>query len=270
MINDKVYLDFRGNILIDKDNPVLAFKANRDRYFKNGKQDIYAGLSHLGSVNSEDAITWNLIRSLSLTNSFSSLENLLSLKFINPRVLLWTLSFDRYANELQYIVGSTIRKIDGTHKGQLTEPDIIIETDNTFIVFECKLGEFGKFPEHLWESSSNSDGPKIRYKDYFKENLFSGDRGYFDKTYQLYRMVFYSYEIGKKLNKKPIFVSLTNKSWWKKTKRNSLSPNELWNEFTKQVNEDKVELKNIFWQDLAISDNENLSTYITNHKCLKK
>lgn len=270
MINDKVYKDFRDNILVDKDNPVLAFKANRDRYFENGKQDIYAGLSHLGSINSEDAITWNLIRSLSLTNSFSSLENLLNLKFSNPKVLLWTLSFDSYANALQYIVGSTIRKIDGKYKGQITEPDIIIETDNNFIVFECKLGEFGKFPDHLWESSSNSEGPKIRYNNYYKENLFTGERGYFDKTYQLYRMVFYSYEIGKKLNKKPVFVSLTNKSWWEKTKRNSSSPSGLWKEFTEQVNKEKIELKNIFWQDLSITNNENLATYITNHKCLKK
>jgi hypothetical protein len=47
MINDKVYLDFRDNILVDKDNPILAFKANRDRYFENGKQDIYTALADL-------------------------------------------------------------------------------------------------------------------------------------------------------------------------------------------------------------------------------
>ena len=85
MINGKVNIDYRDNIMVDKNNPVLAFKANRDRFFKNGRQDIYAGLPHLGSINSEDAITWNLLRNLSLTNDFSPLENLIGFK-INGQI----------------------------------------------------------------------------------------------------------------------------------------------------------------------------------------
>ncbi|MFZ5431333.1 MAG: hypothetical protein ACOZDD_13950 [Bacteroidota bacterium] len=268
MINNNVYDDYRDNILVDKDNPVLAFKANRDRYFKNGNQDDYAGKSHLGSINSEDAITWNLIRNLSLSNDFTSLENLIGLKLTNPKVLLWTLSFDDKSNELQYIVGSTIRNIDGKYKGQITEPDIVIESDSHFIVFECKLGEINKFPNHLWESSKDSDGPRIREKDYFKDKLFTGNSGYDSNMYQLFRMVFYANEIANKLNKKALFVSLTNKTWWDKKKRNSSSPCSIWEYFKKQVNTDKVELINVFWQDLVIQ-NKALSSYIENHRCLK-
>lgn len=269
MINNNVYIDYRDNILVDKDNPVLAFKANRDRYFENGKQDIYAGLSHLGSINSEDAITWNLIRSLSLSNDFTPLENLIGLKLTNPKVLLWTLSFDDKSNELQYIVGSTIRSIDGKHKGQITEPDIVIESDSHFIVFECKLGEINKFPNHLWESSKDSKGPKVREKDYFKDNLFLDNSGYESDTYQLFRMVFYAHEIAMKLNKKALFVSLTNKTWWNKKKRNSSSPCSIWEKFEKQVNRDKIDVKNVFWQNLVIQ-NKDLSSYFENHRCLKK
>lgn len=268
MINNNVYKDYRDNILVDKDNPVLAFKANRDRYFKNGKQDIYAGLAHLGSINSEDAITWNLIRSLSLSKDFSSLEVLLGLKLPNPKVLLWTLSFDDESNELQYLVGSTIREIDGKHKGQITEPDIVIESDSHFIVFECKLGETNKFPNHLWESAMNSNGPKTREKDYFKDKLFTGNSGYDSGSYQLFRMVFYANEIANKLNKKALFVSLTNKTWWNKKKRDSSSPCSIWDNFKKQVNQEKIDLKNVFWQDLKIQD-KNLDSYIKNHRCLK-
>ena len=269
LINNNVHKDYRDNILVDKDNPVLAFKANRDRYFENGNQDDYAGLSHLGSINSEDAITWNLIRCLSLSDDFSPIENLIKLKLTNPKVLLWTLSFNNKSNKLQYIVGSNIRNIDGKHKGQITEPDIIIESDNYFIVFECKLGEVNKFPNHLWECSKDSHGPKIRAKDYFKDNLFIGDSGYDSETYQLFRMVFYANEIGKKLNKKAVFVSLTNKTWWNKKKRDYSSPSSIWENFTKQVNKDKVDLINVFWQDIVIKNNDNLASYIMNHRCLK-
>ncbi|MCK9437740.1 MAG: hypothetical protein M0Q12_11095, partial [Synergistaceae bacterium] len=219
MVNKTVWKDYRNNILVDKDNPVLAFKANRDRYFINGKQNAYAGLPHIASIRSEDAITWNVIRRLSLYNDFAPIGQLIDLELSNLKVLLWTLSFDENSKELQYKVGSTIRRIDGQYKGQITEPDIIIETDSYFIVFECKLGERDKYPSHLWENAKNSKGPKTRENDYFKDKLFTGNSGYYSDSYQLFRMVFYANEIANKLNKKALFVSLTNKPWWNKEKK---------------------------------------------------
>jgi len=267
MIKDNVYRDYRDNILVDKDNPVLAFKANRDRYFRNGNQDVYAGLSHLGSINSEDAFTWNVIRSLSLSNNYSPVEDLIKIELTNPKALLWTLAFDDISKELQYIVGSTIRNIDGKHKGQITEPDIIIESDTHLIVFECKLGENSKFPNHLWECSKNTNGPITRQKDYFKDDLFLRDTGYFSDSYQLFRMVFYANEIANNLNKKAVFVSLTNKTWWD-IKRDSTSPNNIWNNFKNQVKRDKMDMINVFWQDMKITNNDVLASYILNHRCL--
>lgn len=269
MINDKVYLDYRDNILVDKDNPILAFKAGRDRFTKK-YQAIYAGLPHLGSINSEDAITWNFIRSLGLSNDFSALKDILKIKFENPKVLLWTMSFESKTNDLQYIVGSTIREIDGKHDGQITEPDIIIETNNHIIIIECKLGESNKYPTHLWESSKTSDGgSKLREKDYFKDDLFIGNLGYLTETYQLYRMAFYANELARKLNKKPLLVSLTNKSWWNKKKKDTETPAAIWGVFTKQVNADKIDLVNIFWQDLKIESDYKLASYLLNHRCLQ-
>lgn len=267
MINDKVYLDYRDNILVDKDNPVLAFKANRDKYTQS--QPIYAGLAHLGSINSEDAITWNLIRSLSLSERYTPIEKLLNIKFENPKVLLWALSFDNKSDELQHIVASTIQEIDGKYDGQTTEPDIIIETDSHIIVIECKLGEYDKYPTHLWESAKNSVGPKLREKDYFKDDLFVGNSGYFTETYQLYRMAFYANELGHKLNKKPLLVSITNKSWWNKKKKDTEAPAKIWENFTHQINAAKIYLVNIFWQDLKIENDEKLSSYLQNHRCLQ-
>ena len=173
-----------------------------------------------------------------------------------------------FRSQLQYLVGSNIRSIDGKHKGQITEPDIVIETDSYFIVFECKLGEFGKYPKHLWQESNNSNGPHVRKKDYFVNDLFIGEIGYNSNLYQLFRMAFYTYQIGDLLGKKPVFVSLTNKSWWYKENGDSPTPNSLWNTFKSQVDSQKIELKNVFWQDLKIQNNDILANYLSEHRCL--
>jgi len=270
MINGNVYKDYRDNIIIDKDNPVLAFKANRDRYIKNGKQDIYAGLPHIGSINSEDALTWNYIRSICQANDFSVLEKLLKIKIKNPKVLLWTLSFDSKSNDLQFLVGSTIREIDGIYQGQITEPDIIIETDEHLIVIECKLGEANKYPTHLWESCNDSKGPEIRKEKYFQNNLFINDLNYSSKAYQLFRMAYYTYAICSKIFKKPMLVSLTNESWWQKENKSKDTPKKIWNDFTKQVDTTKISLINIFWQDMSITKDHELTEYLKKHQCLIK
>lgn len=63
-----VVADYRERISIDGDSPILAFKANRDRYTNLPNQKYYAGLPHLGSLQSEDALTWNVLRSLQKVN----------------------------------------------------------------------------------------------------------------------------------------------------------------------------------------------------------
>lgn len=61
--SDKVALDFRTRIIVEPDSPILAFKANRDRYTRR-TQPGYEGLPYLGSQDSEDALTWNVFRGL--------------------------------------------------------------------------------------------------------------------------------------------------------------------------------------------------------------
>lgn len=60
----KVVEDYRERIIVDPDSPILAFKANRDQYTNLPQQREYAGLPYLGSQASEDALTWNVFRSL--------------------------------------------------------------------------------------------------------------------------------------------------------------------------------------------------------------
>jgi hypothetical protein len=270
LINGKVYKDYRNNIFFDKNNPVLAMKANRDRYTTKKNQEDYLGLPQIGSLSSEDALTWNIFREIKLRQELSVFEKLLGINIDNPKILLWTLSFSQESNELQYTVGDYIRNIDGKHKGQITEPDVIMDCDEYFIVFECKLGQKNVEPGHLWESNGEN-GPEKRYNDYFAKNYFVRDEEsnelYRKSCYQLYRMVFYTIELAKLLNKAPVFVSLTNKTWWNKNlKKYNNTPENLFNKFSGNVKE-KIFVRNITWQDLSFNDSK-LKECIDNNKCL--
>src|SRR5208283_5682738 len=101
--SDKVAPDFRSRIIIDANHPILAFKANRDRYTNLPNQKRYAGLPYLGSSESEDALTWNVFRSLQESGDLNLVAGLLAIG--DPRgLLLWTLApkTDDVSAELQY------------------------------------------------------------------------------------------------------------------------------------------------------------------------
>jgi hypothetical protein len=64
-----VYTDYKDNIIVDRRNSILAWKANKDRlrpswFSESLQRDFPRGLPKLGSVHSEDSLTWNVFRTL--------------------------------------------------------------------------------------------------------------------------------------------------------------------------------------------------------------
>lgn len=146
--------DYRHRIIIDPNNTILAFKANRDRYSNLPNQIKYAGLPYLGSKRSEDALTWNVFRSLQEHDYLKLITEELGIG--KPKgMLLWTLSTEisEENSELQYVTGSLVRKFDGRLRGQVSEPDVIILGTKGLAVIECKLSEPDKPISHLWEGA---------------------------------------------------------------------------------------------------------------------
>lgn len=74
----KVYKDYRDNVMIDKDNPILRKKAEypREKYTKGAVK----GLSRFGSESSEDIKSWNLFRTLQLNNQINKYYEAIGLK----------------------------------------------------------------------------------------------------------------------------------------------------------------------------------------------
>lgn len=273
--SDRVAADFRSRIIVEPDSPILAFKANRDRYTQ-GSQPSYAGLPHLGSQRSEDALTWNVFRSLQKARRLDILCN--ELEIGKPRgMLLWTLApeTDNASKELQYAVGTVIRKFDGIHRGQMTEPDVIVLGSIGVAVIECKLGEPDSPPSRLWEGSPDSVRKRLPIYRQAEPSLLKRGvtEGQIADIYQLMRMAFYAAQIGKNLSSAPVVVSLASeKNWHREIPRLGRSAAERWDFFRDAVEIPALRKKNVTWQYIGglIADCslDELSHYLSTHPCL--
>ena len=273
----KVVEDYRQRIIVDADNPILAFKSSRDRYAGLLGQQKYAGLPHLGSSRSEDALTWNLFRSLQKAGKLGVVSS--ELHIGQPRgLLLWALApqVDSTNAELQYVTGALLRKFDGIFRGQMTEPDVVLLGTKGIAVFECKLSERGEAPTHLWEGKL--DSVRKRCPVYrgelpclIKEEVSDEEVA---PVYQLVRLSFYAVKLGASYHVEPVLVSLANRTnWLLQIRKLQKSPSELWETFCiEMLGGTSPRCKNLTWQDLAEkirgTSLVTLSTYLSTHPCL--
>lgn len=271
----KVAVDFRSRIIVEADSAILAWKANRDRYTRRS-QPSYAGLPYLGSQHSEDALTWNVFRSFQKARRLDIVCNELGIG--EPRsMLLWTLApeIDNVSAELQYAVGTLIRKSDGILLGQMTEPDVIILGSRGVAVIECKLSEREKPPSHLWEGSPDSVRKRLPIYRQAEPSLLKKDvtDAQIAEIYQLVRMAFYALQLGKSLRSAPVVVSLANENNWRlEIPRLAKSAAELWDFFLDAVETPNLRKENVSWQRIGglITDRslDQLSYYLSTHPCL--
>jgi len=275
--SEKVALDYRSRIIIDADNPILAFKASRDRYTNLPNQLKYAGLPYLGSSESEDALTWNVFRSFHKTGGLNLVSDFFGIGEAQG-LLLWTLApeADNVSSDLQYKAGELIRRFDGIFRGQTTEPDVILLGNKGIAVIECKLSEPDKAPSHLWEGELNSVKKRLPIYREKNPNLLKDDVGEADiaQVYQLVRMAFYAVELGSEFGLQSVVVSLANRgNWSRRFGRPGKSASDLWDMFLGMLGENSPLCKAVFWQEFPelIRDRplKTLSSYILTHPCLR-
>lgn len=274
--SQKVAPDYRTRIIVDPDNPILAFKANRDRYTNLPNQKEYAGLPYLGSSASEDAVTWNFFRSLQKAGKLNLVSDFLGVGEAQG-LLLWTLAPEpnSVSADLQYKTGETIRSFDGMLKGQMTEPDVIILGTKGIAVIECKLSEPDKAPSHLWEGELESvkkrlPGYRGKNPKLLKEGVGEADVA---QVYQLVRMAFYAVELGNRYRRQFTVVSLANRRNWSfRISRLGKSASDLWDMFQGILGKNTPLCTAVFWQDfqepVRAIHLEALSSYLLIHPCL--
>jgi hypothetical protein len=261
---EKVVPDYRERILVDQGSPILAFKANRDRF----KYDKYPGWPHLGSRNSEDALTWNVFRSLQIAGRLDLVADVFGLS--EPTgLLLWGLAPENKDESLQYDVGEMLRSVDGKRKGQITEPDVILVGREEVAIIECKLGEPDKPPSRPWAGSGK------RWEDYRKDlpKLLKPEVDV-KPIYQLVRMAFYAVKLGYKLDLQPVLVSLSNQANWTTGTRRTRPLASLWEHFVESIGSVDIRCVSAHWQDIetkcADSGLDELIDYLAHHPCLRR
>ena len=122
----KVFVDFKDNLIVDPNDPVIAAQARNWRFSK-GK---VKGLAYIGSENSEDALTWNVFKTLEKSNPESWFPE------IFPQIIL---------DKEEQFIDSGLRFWD-KYFPPMTRPfpegethvDLTIETSHKLIFVEAK------------------------------------------------------------------------------------------------------------------------------------
>jgi hypothetical protein len=138
-------VDFRENLIVDRDHPILVQKAWRDHY-----QD---GSAHLAAPHGEDALTWNVFRSLEQENQLEVVQRFFGLTKPIQEILYWGCSPDG-KSDAQQELSIALRGLDGRQKGTMTEPDIVLLTEAEVCFDENKF-LCGKEP---WAASKKKEG----------------------------------------------------------------------------------------------------------------
>jgi len=208
--------DFRSNLIVDQDNPILIQKAWRDHfagknYFNEGKD---GGKAYLGVLHGEDAMTWNVFRSLQkegqrgneLISDFFGLSRVKSLLF-------WGCDVESSGEEQQRL-SILIRILDGQLKGTMTEPDLVVIAEKEVAFIECKLNksERHRSPWKAQLGSTFKEGGASRRMEVYKKFGFKELQQIDDwpEIYQLVRQYLYAKLFARSLGKMPVAIPLIN------------------------------------------------------------
>jgi len=225
----KVYKDYRDNVAIDKDNPVLRNKAQypREKYNKGNVK----GLSRFGSENSEDIKSWNLFRALQLNNEMGRYYKAIDVKDELETLLFWGLDVDtgKFDEDLK----AALDKIEPPNLWtvQQTEPDVIILGKKTVIFNESKLGREGGLID-AWNRKDPFSNKHELYKKnavgYFKKSFIDNFDVEGRRYYQLLRNYIVGVNYAERLDREFHLAALVTSE---NTARSGLSHKEEFNKF---------------------------------------
>jgi len=211
--------DYRKNLIVDQNNPILIQKAWRDRFsgeshWRKGK----GGKAYLSRDNSEDALTWNVFRSLEKSGKegLSLISNIFRISQVD-KILFWGCDV-KHKGEEQQLLNILIRIIDGQLRGTMTEPNLVLITDKEVVFVECKLNQ--NVNTSPWKAQREGAEKRWRtyvgkadeIKNYVDNNIFPEleEINNWRDVYQLIRQYVYASSMSKYLGKKAIVIPLIN------------------------------------------------------------
>jgi hypothetical protein len=148
-----VLTDYRENIIVDADHPALVWKANKDRFnptvfCSEVRKAFPQGLPRIGSEHSEDALSWNVFRSLQPAPDKLGL----TADFIAPGADFDAVYFGGRAahqrsEQIDPEIQDCLNQMEPWGENgvrQQTETDVILRGRDHIIMIESKLGRPGQ------------------------------------------------------------------------------------------------------------------------------
>jgi hypothetical protein len=149
----KVYDDWRDNVVVDADAPAVGWKAQQDTF---GSNTSAPGRSRLASENSENALAWNLFRSLEKAGRLDVVARALGLED-EFQVLYWRRPWDR-AEPLPEI-DAALEQIEPGYSFH-SETAIMLKGRRYLVMVEPTLGKPGA-QIRPWERISKTAIPAL-------------------------------------------------------------------------------------------------------------
>jgi len=197
-----VYTDYRENIIVDPDHRVLAWKANKDRFSSKlfcaeVREAFPEGLPRIGSQHSEDALSWNVFRSLQLAQKLRLVGDFAAPGEDFEAVYFWGRDAHQASQQIDPEIQATLNEMEPWGENgarQQTETDVMLRGKRHVIMIESKLGKPGEAKERWCRSKS---GMRPQYRPFLErveeergEPLFSPSFDYEkdgNRFYQLFR-----------------------------------------------------------------------------------
>lgn len=158
----KVFRRWEDNIVVDEHLPPIRWKARKELF---GRNTSVAGMPYIASENSEDALSWNLFRSLEKAGRLDIVASLLRLDdTFQP--LYWYRSYN--GQSALTTITEALRRVE-PWAGFKTETDIILKGRRHLVMVESKLGRPGA-SVRAWERAAKSPLP-VTYRPFLQQLL---------------------------------------------------------------------------------------------------
>jgi len=196
-----IYTDYRENIIVDADHPILKWKASK----RNEK--LPDGSPYIASQHSEDALSWNVFRSLQLASRLRLLTDRLPIQVDIEKLYFWQHDVERWSQEIAPEIQDVLNEIEPWGKNgrrQQTESDVILRGKHHIVMIESKLGKPNEMVKAWARGGSPSRPMRSDYLKFIQKlsaDLFS-DSFDFQRDGRRFYQLFRNYLLGEALSQR--------------------------------------------------------------------
>jgi len=193
-----VYADHKDNIIVDPAHPILLWKANKDKlrpswFSLDVQRGFPEGLPKIASQHSEDALTWNVFRTLQSNDRIQRFTDIFAPRLDIYKIWFWGHDADMQTQEIDPEIQECLNQMEPWGKNgikQQTEPDVILRGKSHVVMVECKLGRPGEKVKAWQRGRSGMRSEYLTFMDSLKLKLFADSFHYErhgNRFYQLFR-----------------------------------------------------------------------------------